>query len=1079
MSGQGVRRVPLGLEAFGVSDLKNRFSPSVPPARPDTFLGRLSGANLSNPYPLIALLLAVLVWGSLAVKHLPRDIFPQIPIPVVMVATFYPGMNATQVERNITSLMERQFTMAGDVESIHSRSLNGISLIKVIFHSHVPVNQAVSEISELSLSLLSSLPPGTLPPMIVSYSFSNVPVCHVLLTSDSLSQAQLYDIASNIVRPQLGSLQGVSAPPIFGGKVRQVSLYIHPNRLINRHLTPLDIVNAIYRQNTLIPTGNIRIGSLNYFTRFNSQVPDLSGIRDIPVALSHRVPVFVRDVADVRDSFAPQENLVLVDGKPSVVLPIYRETGYSALSVIGQIRDALPHLDKVPREVKASVLFDQTIYIRDALSSLLRETLLGVLTSAVFIFLILGDMRLGLLGILALPLTYMGVLAFLGVTGGTVNIMTLGGLAISVGPMIDHLVLVIESIKSHGIDPRDPPVSMLRGIIPILTPTVIATLAMIIVFVPLFFLSGLIHYLFTPLAISVIGANTMSLIFSLTLIPWMAYLVTHYLPARKGKTDARLPALLDKFFDWYRDRLERLLDRPGLTLATVALVIGAFLSTAHLIRLNLYPVIDSGQFRIFVHFPGGSRLMYSREEAIEIDQTIRKGLPPGSVASIVSNIGIKAGWSSMYNPNAGTDTAVIDVALDSGKRRQWSTTRAITRLEGLLKARFPDTIFIFKPAGIIEDLISRGRMAPVTVEIHGDDLNNNLLYAKRLTHLFRNVPGVLSSNVFQRSHYPTLAIHVDRVLSEIVGTNVLEISQNVLVALNSNNQIRPIPWIDPSSGFFYFLSILYPPGFFRNMDDLNNLAVAHTRGHHITILGELATVRHADDPEEITHDRLDRAIDILVVPSQGRSITVSGHLRHLIETIPQPQGIHARFVGMTQHIRSSFSRMRDGIVLAIFFLFLLLLVFYRSFLAPLVVLGVVPLSIGGSVFALWLTQSSLNLVSIMGILMTIGIATSNSIILMNRYLELERSGLSPRDAIIRGSRERIRPVLITSFSAVFAMIPVSIHWGTGTENTIPLARAVIGGLGVATPLTLFAIPVIWSLASSRFRTQTTERGSGD
>lgn len=1059
--------------------LKNHSSASLPPARPDSFFGRLAKGNLSNPYPLIAFLLAILVWGLLAAKNLPRDIFPQIPIPVVMVATFYPGMNATQVERNITSLMERQFTMAGDVESIHSRSLNGISLIKVIFHSHVPVNQAVSEISELSLSLLSSLPPGTLPPMIVSYSFSNVPVCHVLLTSDSLSQAQLYDIASNIVRPQLGSLQGVSAPPIFGGKVRQVSLYLHPNRLINRHLTPLDIVNAIYRQNTLIPTGNIRIGSLNYFTRFNSQVPDLSRIRDIPVALSHRVPVFVRDVADVRDSFAPQENLVLSDGKPSVVLPIYRETGYSALSVIEKIRDALPHLDKVPREVKATVLFDQTLYIRDALSSLLRETLLGVMASSFFIFLILGDIRLGLLGILALPLTYMGVLVFLGVMGQTVNIMTLGGLAIAVGPMIDHLVLVIESIKSHEIRPNDPPVAMFRGIAPILTPTVIATLAMMIVFVPLFFLSGLVHYLFTPLAISVIGANAMSLLLSLTLIPWLAYLFTRHLPWREEKTASWLPSVLERFFDWYRYRLALLLDRPGRILVMLMIVLGGALSTAHLIRINLYPVIDSGQFRIFVHFTGGKRLSRSREEATEIDQLIRKYLPPGSVVSIVSNIGIKAGWSSMYNPNAGTDTAVIDVAMVTKNRRHWSTTHVITRLEGLLKTRFPNTIFIFKPSGIIEDLISRGRMAPVIVEIHGDDLNNNLLYAKRLAHAFRNLHGVLSSNVFQRSHYPTLDIHVDRVLSEIVGTNVSEVSQNVLIALNSNNQIRPIPWIDPSTGFFYYLSVLYPPGFFRNMDDLNNLAVAHTRGHHITILGELANVQHADDPEEITHDRLDRAIDILVVPSQGRSITVSGHIRRLIANIPQPKGIHIRFVGMTQHIRSSFGGMRDGIVLAVFFLFLLLLVFYRSFLAPLVVLGVVPLSIGGSVFALWVTQSSFNLVSIMGILMTIGIATSNSIILMNRYLELERDGLPPRDAILRGSRERIRPVLITSFSAVFAMIPVSFHWGTGTENTIPLARAVIGGLGAATPLTLLVIPVIWNMVSSRHWRRPAESGTGE
>ncbi|AFS52535.1 efflux transporter periplasmic adaptor subunit [Leptospirillum ferriphilum] len=1058
-SGQAVRRVLLC--PTKVPALNDHLPLSIPPGEPDSFPLRLVRANLKNPFPLIAFILAILVWGSVAFENLPRDVFPRIPIPVVMVATFYPGMNATQVERNITSLMERQFTMAGDVESIHSRSLNGISLIKVIFHSRVPINEAVSEISELSLSLLSTLPPGTLPPMIISYSFSNVPVCHVLLTSDSLSQSRLYDIAANILRPQLGGIAGVSAPPIFGGKVRQISLYLHPDQLINRHLTPLDIVNAIYRQNILIPTGNIRIGTLNYFTRFNSQVPDLAGIRDIPVTLSHRVPVFVKDIADVEDSFAPQENLVLVDRKPSVVLPIYREAGYSALSVVETIRKSLPLLDKIPREVKMTVLFDQTLYIREALSSLLRETLLGILASALFIFLILGDLRLGILAVLALPMTYLAVLIFLRVTGETVNIMTLGGLAIAVGPMIDHLVLVIESLKSHALSVEEPPDGLVRGIAPVLTPTIIATLAMISVFVPLFFLTGLVHDLFKPLAVSVIGANLFSLILSVTLLPWLVYLSIRYLPRKIHQQTTRNVSRMEKAFDLYRNRLGRLLEHPVLLLSSVSLIIGLCLSAFYFIRINLYPGIDSGQFRIYVHFPAGNRLSRSKAEASRIDQLIRQELPPGAVDSIVSNIGIKAGWSSMFNPNAGTDTAIVDVALISRSRRNWSTSDAIIRLKKALRNRFPSSIFIFKPAGIIEDLISRGRMAPITVEIHGDNLAQNLLFAKRLAHAIRDLPGVVSSNVFQRSHYPILDIQVDRVLSDIVGTDVSEVSRNVLVALNSNNQIHPVPWIDPSTGFFYFLSVLYPTEFFQRMDDLNNLAVAHTRGRHITLLGELARIHHADEPEEITHDRLDRAIDILVIPSPGRSITVSSHIGRLIRTIPQPYGIHARFVGMTRHIRSSFSGMRSGMVLAIFFLFLLLMVFYRSFLAPAVILGVVPLSVGGSVFLLWVTRSSLNLVSMMGILMTVGIATSNSILLLNRYLELERRGLSLQEAILTGSRERIRPVIITSFSAIFAMVPVSFSWWTGSDNTIPLARAVIGGLGIATPLTLVVIPVIW------------------
>ena len=1013
-----------------------------------------------NPYPLLAFLMATLTWGILSLGHISRDIFPSIPIPVVMVATFYPGMNATEIERNITSLMERQFTMAGDVESIHSRSLNGISLIKVIFHSTVPINQAVSEISELSLSQLSILPPGTMPPTILSYSFSNVPICHVLLTSDSLSQARLYDIASNIIRPQLGSLPGVAAPPIFGGKVRQITLYLHPDRLINRRLTPLDVVDAIYRQNLLIPTGNVRIGTLNYFTQFNSQVPDLKGIRDIPLKLSNRVPVFVRDVADVQDSSAPQENLVLVDGKPSVVLPIYRESGYSALSVVESIRKALPNLDKIPKEIKTNVLFDQTLYVRKALSSLTRETILGILASSLFIFLMLGDIRLGLLGILVIPVAYLAILVFLNVQGETLNIMTLGGLAISVGPMIDHLVLVIESLKTHEIPKAEPPSSMIGGIVPILTPTVIATLAMISVFFPLFFLPGLINYLFTPLGISVIGANFVSLFLSLTLIPWLVYLIDRLVPRTDWPFFSEIPVLLDRLFDRYRIWLGKLMERPAVTLVVVGVFLLVLLGFARNVSSSLYPNIDSGQFRIFIHFAGGNRLSRSREESGEIDRLVRSALPPGDVVTIVTNIGIKAGWSAIYNPNSGTDTAIVDVALVSRERRSYSTSDAIRRLEPVLDARFPSTIFIFKPSGIVQDLISRGRMTPITVEIHGDDIQNNLLFAKRLAYEVRGIPGVLSSNVFQRSHYPTLSIHIDRVLSEIIGTNVSEVSRNVLTALNSNNQIRPVPWIDPSTGFYYFLSVLYPPAFFHKMEDLLNLPVAHTRGHHMTILGEIASVRHADNPEEITHDRLDRSIDVLIVPSPGRSIRVSRLISSMLKNRFQPPGVHIRFVGMTHHIQTSFAQMRDGILLAIFFLFLLLFVFYKSFLAPLIVLGVVPLSVTGSLFFLDVTGSSVNLVSMMGILMTIGIAASNSIILVHRYREHQKNGMSLQESILAGSRERIRPVLITSLSAIFAMIPVSFQWGTGSDNTLPLARAVIGGLGVATPLTLIVIPIV-------------------
>ncbi len=1046
---------------------KNQKDQTPPAGGAPGWINTITRKNLENPYPLIAMLMGVLVFGFLSLRQIPRDIFPSIPIPVVMVATFYPGMNSTLIERNITSILERQFTMAGDVESIHSRSLNGISLVKIIFHSQVPVGQAVSEINELSLSILPFLPPGTASPMVVSYSYSNVPLCHILLTSDTISQARLYDLATNVVRPQLGGIEGVSSPPIFGGKVRQINMYIHPERLINRKLTPLDVVNAIYRQNLLIPTGNIRIGQLNYLTQFNNQVPDLKSLGSIPVTLSHGVPVFVRDIASIEDSFAPQENMVLVNGVPSVILPVYRETGYSALDVIARIKEALPHLDKVPSEVKTRILFDQTLYTREALSSLMREAFLGILTSGILIFLVLGEFRQAILGVIALPIAYLADLTFLRLSGETLNIMTLGGLAIAVGPMIDHLVLVVESMKTHEPGPGASPASFMSGLTPILRPTMMATMAMIVVFFPLLFLGGLVHYLFWPLGISVIGANIISVVLSLLLIPWLVILSHRWKPSGKKAEPHPLPLYLEGVFDRYRTFLARLLEKPGRALGAISLFLMILLPFGHSVRQSLYPEVDAGQFRIFVHFPGGLRLAESRKESVAIDHLIRSALPPKTITAIVSNIGIKAGWSSLFNPNAGTDTAIIDVALVSKNHRKYSTSEAIRHLEPVLRSHFNNTIFLFKASGIVQDLLSRGRMTPVIIEIHGDHYQNNMLFAKRLSEKVRNLPGVLSSNVFQRPHYPALKIDVDRTLGKILGTEEEEVAKNVQISLNANNAIRPIPWIDPTTGFFYYLSVMYPPTKFLRMEDLTNLPVAHTRQGSITYLGELATVTHEDIPEEIDHDRLDRAIDVLIAPSPGESIQISTRIKRLLRNTPAPPNIHLRFVGMTTHIRHAFSSLSKGIILAVFFLFLLLLVFYRSFIAPLIVLGVVPLGIIGSMALLGILHSSLNLVSIMGIFMTIGIVASNSILLVNRYIRYMNEGQPFKEAILNGSRERIRPILITSLSAITAMIPVAIRFGVGSENTVPLARAVIGGLLVATPLTLFLIPVLSFLFLSK------------
>ncbi len=1026
---------------------------------------RLLSGNLRNPYPMFALVIVLLVWGTIAYRSIPRDIFPHIPIPVVMIATFYPGMDAIEVERNITDILERQYTMAREVDRIESRSLNGMSLIKIIFRGTISEDHAVSMISELSMSTLGSLPRGTNPPMVISYSFSNVPICHLLISSTIIDQAHLYDLTANVVRPQFGGLPGVSAPPIFGGKIRQFNIGLNPFKLQTLQLTPFDVVNAIYRENLLVPTGNIRIGPLNYYTKFD-QPGNLEEIRNIPVATVNGASIFVKDLATVEDGYAPQENLLLANEVPQVVMPIYREGGYSSLTVIDAIRKEIPHLRNVPKDLHIKLLFDQTLYIRDSISSVFDEGFFGLMAAFVILWIVLGDIRQATIGVIMVPLSILGVIILLRVSGSSLNIMTLGGIAVAIGPMIDHLVLMLESFDAHKKDDLGQgPIALLPAMIPVAAPSTLATGAMSIVFLPIFFFQDLVHYLFVQFVIGLIGANVISLLLSLTVLPWVAYFLRdRSIRPLSSQTHAQPPTiaypLFQKLFSRYPAVLHKVLENPFRSLGAIVLTWTLILGLAHDVPVDLYPSIDTGQFKIFIHFPSGLRLKNSQERMANIEASIRQTLGSQHVVSMIGNIGIKAGWSALFNMNSGTDTAILDVAIDSRRHRPFSLKEALVKVKNDLDRRFPNIIFIYKESGIVEDLLSRGAMSPITIEVHGDDYREDMLYAKQLSHRILKIPGVLSTNVFQRERYPSLEVSPDRALIRSLSSSSDHVARNLLISLNGNNQIHPILWINPKTGFAYFLTTFIDPASLQKIHDMKELPVTRDLKGHIASLQEVATVKHSELPESIIHDALDRAVNILVFPVPGQSIKVSGLIGKDIASLPSPANLGLRFVGMTHYIRQSFDQFLQGILLAIFFLYLLLFVFYRSFLAPLVVLGTIPLGVAGSLLFLKATGSSLNLISIMGILMSIGIVTSNSIILVNRILEHRRMGESPLDSLARGASERIRPILITTTVTIFAMLPISFVWGTGSENSVPMSRAIIGGLLLSTPLTLFLTPLL-------------------
>lgn len=876
-----------------------------------------------------------------------------------------------------------------------------------------------------------------------------------------------------MIRPQLGGLPGVSAPPIFGGKIRQFNIELNPFKLQTLQMTPMDVVNAIYRETLLVPTGNIRLGPLNYYTQYD-QPGNLEGIRNIPVATVHGVSVFVRDLAQVFDGYAPQENLLLADGSPQVAMPVYREGGYSALTVIDSIRKKIPSLKDVPKDLHIRMFFDQTLYIRDSIASVFHEGFFGLLAAFLVLWIVLADFRQAIIGVIMVPLSVLGVVILLKASGSTLNIMTLGGIAVAIGPMIDHLVLMLESLDAHKKESwTGGPLSMIPAILPVAAPSALATGAMSIVFLPLFFLHGLVHYLFVQFVVALIGANLISLFLSLTVLPWVAFLLGGKRPS-PGLTPGPPPqvfadraTLKDRISGRLRGKYPALLGsvfrHPSRFLSVLTLLWILLLGVSLEVPINFYPSLDTGQFRVYIHFPSGQRLREARTKMADVEETIRRTLGPRYVESVIGNIGIKAGWSALFNMNSGTDTAILDVALVNRTRRPYSLKNAILRVKRILGLRFPDTIFIYKQSGIVEDLLSRGSMSPITIEVHGDSYKSDMLFAKQISHRILSIPGVLSTNVFQRESYPTLRISPDRPLIKSLGASSDRVAQNLLVSLNGNNQIRPVLWINPETGFAYNLSVFIDPLSLQKIHDLKELPATKDRIGHIASLQEVARVSHAELPESLVHDGLDRAVNVLVFPVSGKSLQVSDAIRKNISGLSLPNNVGVRFVGMTHYIRRSFDQFFDGILLAIFFLYLLLLVFYRSFLAPLIVLGTVPLGIVGSLFFLEMTRSSLNLISIMGILMSIGIVTSNSIILVNRILEYRRTGENLETSIERGSMERVRPILITTLVTICAMIPISFVWGTGSENSVPMARAIIGGLLLSTPITLFLTPLLFRL----------------
>jgi CzcA family heavy metal efflux pump len=1027
-------------------------------------------AALRNPHAVVVLALIVAILGGVSLSKTPVDVFPDLHIPAVLVAIGYRGMPAEDMESTITRELERQFMQADGVDHMESRSLVGIGLIKIFFRPEVDVNAAISQIISLAIADLRYLPPGTLPPLVVRFDATSIPVCQLALSSDTLSASELYDIANYTIRQQLGNVPGVSAPPVFGGRVRQVMVYMDPGKLQSNHLSTWDVVNAVYNSNLVIPTGEAKIGHTDYAIESNSQIASPGGFNDVPVKVTNGIPVFLKDVASAEDSTQIVTNVVRVDGHQSVYLPILKQGGANTIKVVEGVRYAMEHFANIPPACKLNLVFDQSIYVREAIANLEHEGLLGAFLAGLMVLLFLASYKSTLAILISIPLSVMAAFAGLYFTGETVNLMTLGGLALAVGRVVDDAIVVLENVARHLEMGKSPTKAAHDGAAEVAMPVFISTVTTMLVFLPVVFLTGIGKFLFTPLGKSVAFAMAASYFFAMTFMPaFCARFLTR--EAAEAMEHSRFSRAFDRFAGRYENALRGLVKKRRHLFAIIA---GAFAFTLIVvfprIGQEFFPQVDAGQFVLDVRTLSGMRVEETERYVAQIEELVKRNVPKDELDTIVSNVGIFRGFAAMYSPNSGEHTAYIQVKLTLEHRTKTQTIVARVRKE--LQEKFPDVEFFFQTGGIVSAALDFGLPAPIDVQVQDENLAEGRAFADRLKAEIEKVPGTSDTLLEQSPDMPSLKIDVDRTKAAVLGLTQRDVVNNLVTAFNSSVYLQPMVWIDPKSGNDYFVAGQYREEAVDSIETLQNVPItgAGANKDKSVPARSLARIHRGEALVEATHYNIQRTVDVFTTPF-GRDIkSVADDIEARIAPIlkEKPENARVRLLGEVSSMKESFASFGGAISLAVLLVYLVLVAQFRSLMAPLLIITAVPLGFIGVLTTLWLTGTTINVQTFLGVMMLVGIVVSNSILLVEFADRKMQEGLSAFDAAVTSGRVRIRPILMTSIATVLGLLPMAFNLGTGGEANVPLARAVIGGLCVSTFLTLFAVPALYVTAKQLF-----------
>ena len=1042
---------------------------------------------LNKPYTFIVASILILVLGFSSIATTPTDIFPNIDIPVVTVIWSYSGLPAKEMEQRVTTFSEFVMAVVNDVKSIDSQTVNGASVIKISFQPQVRIDAAMSQVGAAVNSIRFRMPPGVNPPWILRFSASTVPIIQLSLSSDTLSESEIYDYGLFRVRQQLTTVPGTLLPTPYGGVARQIMVDLDQNAMLAKGITPIDVTAAINAQNVTLPSGTAKVDTREYTVTTNSSPVDALMLNDVPIKTVDGKLVYMRDVAHVRDGWSVQQNVARANGKPAALLTIMKTGSVSTLDIVNQIKnDVLPgSRAAAPKGLKITELFDQSVFVKASIVGVLREGVIAASLTALMILLFLGSWRSTLIIAISIPLSILSSIIVLSAMGETMNTMTLGGLALAIGILVDDATVTIENIHRH-MHSQPLKEAVLIGASEIATPTLVSTLTICIVFVSVVFLTGPAKFLFTPMAMAVVFAMLASYLLSRTLVPVLVNFMLGAEHTFEGETDfdAGVPAkrsifgrINDRFNDgyfWVQERYTRTLRtvlqhrRPAL-IASIAIMSTAFVLLPFVGR-DFFPAVDAGQIKLHIRAQPGTRIETTKVLFSQVEDQIRKIIPADEVDLIMDNIGLTPEtFNYAFGDGATISSADGEVLIALNAKHHGPTEKYMKEMRSQLQKQFPDLTFFFQPADMVTQILNFGLPAPIDVQVQGYDPDNYEI-ARRLRERVATVPGAVDVHMHQVVNAPDLHLDIDRVRAAQFGLTQQDVANSLYISLSSSAAVQPNFWLDPKMGITYTVAAQTPQYSIDSINALQNTPIPiHTLSNRTEVLGNMATLSPAVMPVVINHHNGAPVFDIYDNTQDDDLGSVAAKINRIVkeESKSLPPGTKIVVRGQVESMNEAFNRLGIGLAFAALLVYLLMVVNYQSWLDPFIIICALPGAFTGIVWALFLTQTTFNVPSLMGAIMSIGVATANSILLVTFANEVRATGVAPFEAAVTAGYTRLRPIIMTAFAMIIGMLPMALGLGEGGEQNAPLARAVIGGLSVATFATLFFVPLMFTLIHGR------------